>query len=65
MSQFILNIENLNKDEEYRVADTLDTLTKRDVLMMKNGSATLHFDSDGTLQEIEFKYKRWKRRKSG
>lgn len=59
-----LEMPELNEEELRRVRETIHTLAERDVFMMRNGSATLHFDAEGTLQEIEFKYKRWKRRKS-
>ena len=63
MKILTLEIPGLNDEEWRRVQDTVHTLAERDVFLMRNGSATLHFDSEGTLQEIEFKYKRWKRRK--
>ena len=62
MATLKLEIQGLTPEEERRVQDTVHTLAERDVFMMKNGSATLHFDKLGNLQEIEFKYKRWKRR---
>lgn len=59
-----LEIPGLNDEEWSRVKDTIHTLAERDVFLMRNGSVSLHFDSLGNLQEIEFKYKRWKRRKA-
>lgn len=58
-----LEIPGLNEKEAKIVQDTIQVLSERDVFLMRNGSATLHFDAEGSLQEIEFKYKRWKRRK--
>jgi len=63
MKILTLEIPGLSDEELLRVQDTIHILAERDVFMMKNGSASLHFDSDGTLQEVEFKYKRWKRRR--
>jgi hypothetical protein len=64
MRELNLFFNNLNEAEFKRVSDSIQTMQERDVFMMKNGQVVLHYDHEGTLQEIGFNYKRWKRRKT-
>ena len=63
-SNIKLELKGLNPQELAKVQQTIHTLFERDVFFMRNGKVVLHFDQESTLQEIEFNYKRWKRRKS-
>lgn len=63
MQQITLEFEGLTPTELTKIQETIHILHKRDVFNMKNGKVILHYDHDGTLQEIAFDYKRWKRRK--
>jgi len=63
MQRITLEFEGLTPQELQRIQDTIHILHKRDVFNMKNGKVILHYDYEGTLQEIGFEYKRWKRRK--
>ena len=49
----------LEQTERYRLL--LTTLLSSGALDVKNGSATLHFDFEGTLQEVETHVKRWRK----
>jgi len=62
--QLDIAFESLTPEEAQRVRETIAVMFQRDVFMMKNGKVICHFDSFGTLQEVEFNYKRWKRRKN-
>ncbi len=44
-----------------RTSQLLELLNAQGVLFMKNGSADLHFDDEGLIQEIHFKKRRRKR----
>ncbi len=63
MQEITIKIDNLTSEEGAKVQETIMTLFERDVFFMKNGKVVLHFDHEGTLQEIQFDYKRWKRRR--
>lgn len=43
------------KEQEY-----IQAIIDSGALEVKNGSATLHFDKNGTLQNIEIKHIAWK-----
>lgn len=57
-----IELEGLSPRELDRCREIIDTLFIKKVLFLKNGSATLHFDNDATLQEITFET-RWRRNK--
>ncbi len=57
-----IELEGLSPQELDRCKEIIDTLFIKKVLFIKNGSATLHFDNDATLQEITYET-RWRRNK--
>lgn len=58
----LIKLEGVSPKELDRCKEIIDTLFVRKVLSIRNGSATLHFDNDGTLQEITYET-RWRRNK--
>lgn len=54
--------EDRRKEAE-RVREIITQLVLSDGLAVRGGSATLHFDIQGNLMEIEIRYlRKWKRR---
>ena len=59
-----LTMENVSKEETLKYEEILTVLISSGALALKNGSATLHFDSDGIFQGVQLDYWAFKRRKT-
>ena len=58
-----LKLEGITFEETERIREMIHILISQGVFHVKNGTATLSFDRDALLQDIEIRYKRWKRDK--
>lgn len=58
-----LKLEGITFEETERLRELIHTLIINGALHVKNGQTILHFDHEGTIQEIEIHYKRWKKNK--
>jgi len=59
-----LNILNASPEEFDRIHEIFQALLDTGGLLgMKNGSTNIHFDADGTFQQIEFRYFPWRKRR--
>lgn len=57
-----IELEGLTPRDIERCRQIIDTLFVKRVFFIRNGSATLRFDNDSTLQEITYET-RWRRDK--
>ena len=58
-----IEIDPISFEEAERIRGIIMSLIGSGGLSVKSGSTTLHFDVDGTLQEIEVKYiRKWRRK---
>lgn len=51
----------VNKDVVEKMREGIQILIAQQVFGVRNGKVTLNFDHEGTLQEIEFNYKKWRK----
>jgi len=51
----------VNKDVVEKMRQGIQILIAQQVFGVRNGKVTLNFDNEGTLQEIEFNYKKWRK----
>lgn len=58
-----LTMENVSKEETLKYQEILTVLISSGALSLKNGSASLHFDSEGTFQGVELNYWAFKRKR--
>lgn len=58
-----LRLDGATLSDTERCRVIVHTLFQQGVLNIKNGSAILHFDYEGILQEIEIHKKQWRRNK--
>jgi hypothetical protein len=59
-----LHIPEVDIKDTARYQEILVSLISSGALNLKNGKATLHFDSEGTYQGVQLDYWAWKRKKS-
>lgn len=59
-----LSIEGITKEDTMKYQEILTVLISSGALGLKNGSATLHFDSEGIFQGVELDYWAFRRRKA-
>lgn len=59
----IITVEPISKADTERYRQMIVTLISQSVFSVKNGSATLHFDQNGDLGEIELKLRKWRKSK--
>lgn len=57
-----IEIDGLSPQELDRCKSIIDTLLIEKVFFIRNGSVELHFDNDGSMNDIVF-HTRWKRNK--
>lgn len=55
--------QGVSREQLARFKDTMDTIISQGVLNLHDGKAVLSFDYEGTLREISFDFKKWKRTK--
>lgn len=58
-----INLEGVSFEETEKCRRVLHTLISQGLFNIRNGSMNLHFDFEGTLQEIEVHLKKWKKNK--
>lgn len=58
-----LVLDGITFEETERIREILHVLITSGGIHVKNGQTIIHFDHDGTVQEIEVHQKRWKRNK--
>lgn len=63
MSEIKLQLDGMDERGVHRLREHIDIMFENGVFMLRNGKAILNFDHEGTLQEIAFDYKKWKRKK--
>lgn len=59
-----LDFDGLSQEGAERIRLIIVELFKAGVFAVKSGSATIHFDHEGTLQEISTNVKRYRRMKT-
>lgn len=57
-------LEGVNATTTDRWRRGIDTMLMQGVLNVKNGKVILNFDHEGELQEIEFNFKQWRKKKA-
>lgn len=55
--------EGANPEALERYRQTIETIIAQGALNLRNGKVILNFDHEGSLQEIGFDYKRWRKKK--
>ena len=63
IGKITIELEGIGFPETERCRAIIHSLFEQGVFNVRNGKAILNFDSDGTLAEIEFNVKKWKRNK--
>jgi len=58
-----ITLEGATFEQTERCRAIINILFNNDIFSIRNGSVTLHFDYEGTLNEIEINVKKWKRNK--
>ena len=58
-----ISLDGINDLELNRVKCIIETCLEQGLFNVRNGKVALNFDSDGTLQEMEFSVKKWRRNK--
>jgi len=58
-----LKIEGVTKEETDKIQEVLTILISSGAMRLKNGSAGLYFDADGTFQGVKLEYWPFKRKK--
>lgn len=58
-----LDFEGLDFKQTEHIREIINVMFESGAFMIKNGKVLLHFDHEGTLQEVAVDHKRWKRRK--
>lgn len=58
-----LDIEGITEAETLKYQEILTVLISSGALSLRNGSAVLHFDSDGTFQGVRLEYWAFRRKK--
>ena len=58
-----INLEGVTLEETERCRLVIHTLISQGLFITRNGSITLHFDGEASLQEIEVHTKRWRKDK--
>lgn len=56
-----IKLEGATLEQTERYRQLITTLIASGALDTKNGSTTLHFDFEGTLQEVEVHVKKWRK----
>lgn len=63
-ARLLFELEGANPALVEKMREGIQTLIAQQVFGIKNGKVTLNFDADGTMQEIEFNYKKWRKSKT-
>ena len=58
-----INLEGVSLEETEKCRLVIHTLITQGLFSIRNGSMNLHFDHEGTLQEIEVHVKKWRKNK--
>jgi hypothetical protein len=58
-----IKLEGIETPELERVRCIIQTCFEQGLFNVRNGKVSLNFDSDGTLQEMDFSVKKWRRNK--
>ena len=62
-SEIKLEFEGLNFKQTEHIREVINILFEAEAFTVRNGKVIMHFDHEGTLQEVSVDHKRWKRRK--
>lgn len=57
-------IGELTEEQTHRMRESMETIISQGVLSIHDGKAILSFDYEGTLREISFDFKKWRKQKS-
>lgn len=63
ISTITIQLEGIGLTELERCRQIVETLFSQGVFNVRNGKIILNFDSDGTLQQIDFNVSKWRRNK--
>lgn len=63
-SKIELEFEGLDINQTEHIREIINVMFESGAFYIRNGKVVLHFDHEGTLQEVGVDHKRWKRRKS-